>query len=454
MNRIVVKKGLNIPIIGAPSGPIQGISPSKEIGFNFDPFEDIKLRLLVKPGDEVLVGQPLAEDKEVTGRMFVSPAAGRIMDIRRGEKRRLRAIIIERAFQEEQLKFEIQDLHQLSREELLRLLLQAGFFAHIRMRPFNRLANPLHLPRSIFVKAIETAPFVPSPELQIQGYENEFAMGLDALKKLTTGPVHLVFSATSTSKAFLDAKNVEKHMVSGPHPAGCASVHIHNIDPIKKSDDVIWTVTAQDVLFIGNFLLRRKFMTEQVIAIAGPGVLAEKRHYVRARLGHSVGDCVGSRLSPGLQRIIGGNVLTGEKLEMQDFLAPSHTCLTVIPESQDREFLHFFRLGKDKYSATGAYVSGHTKDPTKLYPFTTNQHGEERPFIDGSIYDKVMPMRILTMQLVKAVLAEDFELAEKLGLLEVDSEDFALAEFICPSKVEMVDIIKQGLKNYAKEILG
>ncbi len=146
--------------------------------------------------------------------------------------------------------------------------------------------------------------------------------------------------------------------------------------------------------------------------------------------------------------------MTGEEVAPDDFLGAFHTAVAIIPDVCDREFLHFFRLGSEKYTASRAYLSGHVNNSSKRYFFTTSQHGEERAFIDSSIYQKVMPIKILPMQLVKAVLAEDFELAEQFGLLEIDSEDFALLEFICPSKIKMMDIVKEGLKAFSEEHLG
>lgn len=151
--------------------------------------------------------------------------------------------------------------------------------------------------------------------------------------------------------------------------------------------------------------------------------------------------------------MISGDPLTGEKTTVEDFLGYDHFAFCAIKENFQREFLSFFRLGVDKYSFSRAYLSGHLNPEGREYHFTTNQHGEHRAFIDSSLYDEVQPLDVPTMLLVKAVMAEDFDLAETLGLLEVDSEDFALPSFVCPSKIEMIDIIRQGLKRYSREVL-
>mgnify|MGYP003393349328 CR=1 FL=1 len=468
MVHIKVKRGLDIPIEAGPENSgehIGTLHKPKEIAYDFTSFEEVKLRPLVKAGDEVKIGQPLCEDKDVPGRMFTSPAAGVVFDVRRGEKRKLLAIIITVAEKEEYvankpLAENPSKVAQLSKDTLVSALLAGGLFAHIRSRPFNLLANPAKPARSIFVKAIESAPFLPSAELQVLGKEHEFQVGLAALKKLTEGPVHLVFRHDTTCRAFLEAQGVEKHTVQGPHPAANVSLHINAIDPIKRVDDVVWTVNTLDVIAIGHFLIHGKIATDRVVSIAGEMIAPQKRGYFRARVGHSIESLVEAKLAEkhnDLQhpiRLISGDVLTGDKVELTDFLGFSHTSLCALSDTTSRQFLHFFRLGKDKYTASGAYLSGHLNPHTHKWSFTTSQHGEERAFIDGSVYERVMPLPVLPMQLIRALLSQDFELAEFHGLLEVDAEDFALPEFVCPSKIEMMNIVKSGLQQYAKDSLG
>ena len=470
MAHIKVKRGLDIPIEAGPetSGEhtdIGILEKPKQIAYDFTSFENVKLRPLVKAGDMVKIGQPLCEDKDVPGRMFASPAAGVVFDVRRGEKRKLLAIVITVAEHEEYIeKNPLAEnpakVGSLSKDALIKELLAGGLFAHIRSRPFNLLANPAKPPRSIFVKAVESAPFLPSAELQVLGKEREFQVGLAALKKLTDGPVHLVFRHDTPCKAFLEANGVEKHTVQGPHPAANASLHINAIDPIKRIDDVVWTVNTLDVIAIGHFLIHGKIATDRIVSIAGEMIVTQKRGYFRARVGHLIEALVAARLverKDALQqpvRIISGDVLTGDKVELTDFLGFSHTSLCALSDATSRQFLHFFRLGKDQYTASGAYLSGHLNPTTHKWSFTTSQHGEERAFIDGSVYERVMPLPVLPMQLVRALLSQDFELAEFHGLLEVDAEDFALPEFVCPSKIEMMGIVKSGLQQYAKDSLG
>jgi Na+-transporting NADH:ubiquinone oxidoreductase subunit A len=462
MVHIKIVKGLDIPIKGKPTGPVHTLTLGGEaypqaapsqLALDLTPFTDIKFRLLVKPGDTVKLGQPLAEDRKIPGRMFVSPAGGTIHEIRRGAKRALTNIIIDTAKSEQRQELKKLNPSAANRDELIEVLMLGGIFSLIRVRPFNLLANPTKKPRSIFVKALESAPFAPPAELQVEGYEAEFQKGLDALAKLTEGAVHLVYHKDSTCKAFTGAKNVQLHTAEGPHPIANPSLHIQQIDPILSPEDVIWTLNVHDVVSIGFLLAHGYPHVQKVISIAGPGVLSDRIGYYKVREGMPIAALVSGRVEKGVMRLISGDPLMGHKVQASDFLGFSDYVFCVIPENQEREFLHFFRLGTDKYTFSRAYLSGHFNNADKDYAFTTNQHGEHRAFIDGTLYDKVMPLNIPTMHLVKAVMAEDFELAEKLGLLEVVSEDFALPTFVCPSKMEMTEIMKQGLERYSKEVL-
>lgn len=461
MVNIKISKGLDIPIQGAPEGLIKplvqaGLSHQivpQTIALDLKEFEDTKFRLLVKAGDAVKIGQPLAEDKEASGRMFVSPAAGTVKEIRRGLKRSLQDIVIAVAGHETFQEFSPLNPATATKEELINRLLEAGCFTTIRARPFNLLANPQKPPRSLFIKAIESAPFAPPAELQIAGLEKEFAEGLKALAKVADCPIHLVYRKGTSCRAFSEAAGVQKHTAEGPHPIANQSVHIQKIDPIRSFEDVVWTITAYDVAAIGYLLTRGQCLVEKTISIAGPGILPERTGYFKVRCGSPISSLISGRIPRGSVRLISGDPLMGKKVTAEDYLGYSDTVFTVIPENVEREFLHFMGLGHDKYSFSKGYLSGHLNNKKRKYFFTTNQHGEHRPFIDSTLYDQVMPLEVPTMLLVKAVMAEDFDLAETLGLLEVDSEDFALPTFVCPSKMEMTEIIKTGLKQYAKEVL-
>lgn len=462
MVRIKISKGLDIPIAGKPTGSPKLLVSAEEgaplnallhMGLDLSPFDDLKFKVLVRTGEKVKRGQPLLEDKGAPGRYFVSPAGGVIREIRRGLKRRLLDVIIDVAKEEEIEQHPPVNLQQASRKELVERLKLGGLFPHIRQRPFNLLANPDKVPRSIFIKALESAPFVPPAELQVEGFEKEFQFGLEALTKLTDGSVHLVHHLETKSRAFLDAKGVQKHTAEGPHPIANVSLHIAEIDPIRSPEDVIWTLSAHDVVAIGYFFMHGQYFVSRVISIAGPGILKGKEGYFKVREGYPISALLAGRIQKGSMRLISGDPLNGHRVESEDYLGYEDTVFCAIPENTHREFLHFFRLGLDKYTFSGTYVSGHLDNLHRDYSFTTNQHGEHRPFIDSSISDDVMPLNVSTIYLVKAVMADDYDLAAELGLLEVDTEDFALPSFVNPSKIEMMDIIKNGLRRYAADVL-
>jgi len=459
---IKTTKGLYIPIKGRPEGSPQQIVPSgvatplekpSEIALNLNSFDDVKFKVLVTAGENVKIGQPLTEDKDAPGRFFVSPAGGAVREIRRGLKRRLLDISIDVAKEEERHKLPFLDLARASRQDLIAYLKQGGLFSSIRQRPFNFLANPEKTPRSIFVKALESAPFVPPSEMQVSGYEKEFQLGLDALAKLTDGQVHLVFRHDSSFKAFTEARGVVKHTAEGPDPISSPSLHIERIDPIQSAHDCIWTVDAHTVVAIGYLLASGERFIHRIVSIAGPGIIEGKTGYFKVREGYPITALISGRIRRGYVRLISGDPLTGTKVETGDFIGDDDFCFCAIPENTKREFLHFFRLGINKFSASRAYLSGHISNENREYDFTTNQHGEKRAFVDGSLFDKVMPLNIPTLPLVKAVMAEDYDRAVELGLLTVAPEDFALPTFVDPSKNDMIDIIRHGLKNYASEVL-
>lgn len=449
--KIFVKSGLNIPLEGKPVGSPQDLPSPRQLSLNLDPFDHTRFKVHVKLGDRVKIGQPIVENKSIPGQQFVSPAGGVVSEIRRGLKRRLLDIVVDVDDEEEVFEHGTLGLAS-SRDDVLSFLLRTGVFPHIRMRPFDLVADPQFVPRAIFVHALESLPFVPSAEMQVDGHEAYFQAGLDVLQKLTPGNVHVVYKEGSTCSVFTEAQGVEKHIVVGPHPAGNVSLHIHKIDPIKNPQDFVWTLSALDVLTVGKMVLEGRYFTERIIGCGGSGVIKGRTGFFRARAGFPFSELIANRILEQPLRFISGDPLTGTQVDSQDFLGFYHTAFAIIPENTERQAFHFLRPGFNKYTATKAYVTGHLPSLKRGYAFTTNQHGEERAFIDGKVYERVMPMRIPTMHLVKALVSEDFELAEQLGLLEVTADDFALPTFICPSKIEMIQIVRDALHRYSKEM--
>ncbi|MCB1066965.1 MAG: NADH:ubiquinone reductase (Na(+)-transporting) subunit A [Simkania sp.] len=442
---IRIKRGLDIPLKGNPQGSMQRLSAPTLAFLDLDDFYFLRFSLLKKPGDKVLIGEPLLEDKSCPGRVFVSPAAGTLKEVVRGLKRRILSVKI--SCQVDKEFFDHGHCQTDSKEKLLSHLMKGGLFPHIVVRPCNRLPSPQTIPEAIFVSALSSAPYAPPPELEVQGHETHFQKGLSALATLC--PVHLIMHKNTTTDPFLKASDVEKHTAEGPHPIGNPSLHIAAIHPITRSDQIVWTLTVPNVIAVGRLVSEGKYEQEQVISIAGEGIPESKRGYFKISRGTPVQDLIRGRCDEDSARILSGNPLMGSKVSCHTSLKFFDNTFCVLPEPEEkRRFCHFLRLNAKSYTSTSAYFRR-----KKTAPFTTLQHGEERAFVDSAIYDRVMPLRIPVMHLVKAILAEDFELAESLGLLSVSPEDFALPAFICPSKIEMPEIIHRGLRSYADQYL-
>ncbi len=443
---IKIKKGLDLPFQAPSCEAVEPMRAVTQIGATFGEFGD-RLKLLVKSGDHVLIGTPLAEHKDHRGAIFASPACGKVGEIRRGERRRPLALEIEVDEQELFETFAPCDVEKASLQELIDHFKRSGLFFHLRKRPFSQICSPDQLPRSIFVKAIESAPGVPPAELQVEGFEEAFQIGLQALARI--GPVHLVHRLNTPCRAFCEAAGVARHTVEGPHPSANPSLHIEAIDPIKSARDVVWTIDVVGAITIGISLTEQRYHKKRVVALAGPGIDPTRLCYVAARQGVRIKDLLLLAGDEGNRAIrhISGDPLTGTVAAERDFLGFEHTVVTALPEPSGRQLLHFMRLGLDKFTATKTYLSRLISPFTRKNPFsfTTQQHGDVRAFIDPSLYDAVMPMKIKVVELVKACLAEDFALADRLGLLGVVKEDFALPTFVCPSKIEMGQIIETAL---------
>ncbi|NGX51055.1 MAG: Na(+)-translocating NADH-quinone reductase subunit A [Chlamydiae bacterium] len=438
---IRIKDGLDIPLGGVPEGALKTFALSKRVALDLSPFEALRFTLLKKEGERVEGGEPLVEDKSVPGRFFVSPASGTISEVVRGLKRRILSIVIETDREQKVVEHEPLAV-QSDPSVIMARLKEGGLLPHIRMLPCDRLAHPDHLPDVIFVKALESAPFAPPSELQVEGREEEFSAGLEVLARFC--PVHLIYKKGCTFPPFINAASVERHSGAGPHPIANPSVHIAALHPILKRDQVVWSLDVSDVAAVGKLITKGVYETTRVISVAGEGMEEERRGFFRVNRGTNILDLVGGR--EGV-RYISGDPLMGVKVEPNGFLGFTHQILCALPEGgEKRELFHFLRVSRKGYSATKAYLT-RGKSPQ----FTTLQHGEERAFVDSSIYDRVMPLPIHTLPLIKALLAEDFERAEKLGLLEVSPEDFALPAFLCPSKIEMVEIIQRGQRGYSAQ---
>jgi len=446
--QIKLKKGLNVKLNGEAEKSLIASQHINTYAIKPGDFRGIVPKLLVKEGDAVTAGSPVFYCKSDERLLIPSPVSGKITAIIRGEKRVIEEIQIEASLEQEYIDFGKALPVALSKEQITEKLLKSGLWSLIRQRPYSMIANPSDQPKAIFISAFDTAPLAPDYDYIVHGKGDKFQAGLDALAKLTEGKLHLnINPELNLTKVFSNSKNVEITSFSGPHPSGNIGIQIHHINPINKGD-VIWYVNAQDVICIGNLFLEGKYDAVKIIALAGSEVLHPRYHKVIS--GCRITSLLEHNVTNGNLRYISGNPFTGTKISSDGFLGFYDHQLTVIPEGDHYEFFGWAKPGLNKFSFSRSYFSWLT--PWKKYTLDTNFHGGERAYVVTGEYEKVLPMDILPMQLIKACIAEDIELMEKLGIYEVDEEDFALVEFVDTSKTEIQQIIRNGLELIRKEM--
>jgi len=443
----LINKGLDIKLLGDSEKNIVDYS-AKRFAVKPTDFIGVFPKMMVAEGDLVQVGTPLFYDKNRTNIIFTSPVSGKVEALKRGAKRRLLEVIIQSDDKFDAVQFAPQKVDGMSREAIIETMLQSGIWPMLRQRPYSVIANPAETPKAIYVPAFDTSPLAPDFDLVVQGKGDEFQTGLDVLKKLTNGPVHLnVDAKNTTSKVFLNSKNVQINKFSGPHPTGNVSVQASKISPINKGE-LIWYLYPQDVITIGNFFLTGKVDFTRIIALAGSEVL--KPRYYKTVLGACIKRMVDGNLTKGNNRTISGNVLTGEKIEMDGFVGFYDSMVTVIPEGNEAEFFGWLLPGFNKFSFSKTFLSW--MFPNRKYRLNTNLHGGHRSLVMTGKYEQVFPFDIYPMALLKAIMVEDIDAMENLGIYEIDAEDFALCEVIDTSKTEMQSIVRKGLELMRKEM--
>jgi Na+-transporting NADH:ubiquinone oxidoreductase subunit A len=445
---VKLKKGLDIRIKGVAEKNLAGEVLSVFYGVKPVDFPGLTPKLDVKPGDKVLAGTPLFHDKIHPEIIFVSPVSGKVVSINRGDRRKLLEIVVEKEG-DEFITFGKSDPNFLSREKVKETLLKSGLWSVVRQRPYHIIANPNDLPKAIFISGFDSSPLAPDYNFIMENSSPVcFKTGLSALKRLTDNRINLVLSGKGNFAEILEkADGVEISRFSGPHPAGNVGIHIHHLDPINKGE-IVWFVNLQDVLAIGRLFEEGIYKQERIIALTGSEVLHPQ--YYKVRSGTSIWEMVKDNVRNGNLRYISGNVLTGSRIESNGFLGYYDSQVTVIPEGDYYEFFGWMLPGISKFSFSKTFAS--SLIPRKSYVLDTNLHGGERAFVITGQYEKVVPMDIYPMQLFKAILAEDIDSMENLGIYEVAEEDLALCEFICPSKIEIQSIVRKGLDLMIREM--
>ena len=447
---IRLKNGLNINLFGDADKVYATIKPtniSNKYVLKPTDFHGLTPKLKVKVDDDVEAGSPLFFDKLNPKIVFCSPVSGKVLEIIRGEKRRILEIVITADDDLVYKKFDVSNSKELTRNQIIETMLSGGVWPFVRQKPYDVIANPTDFPKAIFISAFKSTPLSIDNDFALYGMEDLFQLGLDYITKLSNGKTHLnVDGNTNVSKVFKDAKGVQINKISGPHPAGNVGIQVHHLDPINKGE-IIWYLEPQDVIAIARLFKYGRYDVSRIVALAGSQV--SKPKYYRTISGVSVSNLLTDNLNDGDNRIISGDVLTGKKINFEGNLSFYDTTISVIPEGNEQEFLGWILPGFDKFSASKTFFSW--LNPSKKYTINSNMHGEERAYVVTGNYEKVLPMDIYPLQLIKAIMIEDIELMENLGIYEVSAEDFALCEFICTSKIEVQSIIRHGLDLVRKE---
>ena len=444
---IRLNKGLNIQLIGESEQVYSASEFSKTFELKPTDFHGLTPKLTVKIGDKVKAGTIIFIDKYNEMVKFCSPVSGEVTDIVRGEKRRSLKVVIISDIEIEYESLKIEKTTDLNREKIIDKMCSNGVWPFIRQKPYDVIANPLDTPKSIFISAFNSDPIAIDNDFALYGKDELFQYGLDIITKLTSGITHLNIDGYSNpSKVFADAKGVQVNKISGMHPSGNVGVQIHHIDPINK-DDIIWYLSPQDVITIATLFKKGKYDVSRIIAVSGSQI--KNPRYYRTIAGTSVFNFLKDNLNEGKTRVISGNVLTGKKIDVNGTLGFYDYQINAIPEGDESEFLGWISPGLKKFSASRSFFSWLT--PSKKYSLNANLNGEERAYVMTGQYEKVLPMDIYPNQLIKAIMIEDIELMENLGIYEVSPEDFALCEFVCTSKIEVQKIIRHGLDLVRKE---
>lgn len=443
---IKLRKGLNIKLKGSAEKALDKLPVPATVALKPTDFPGLTPKLSVKVDAEVKAGDALFYDKYHPEILFTAPLGGKVISINRGERRKILEVVISTDEKVGSAAFTKADPSGLSAEEVKEQILKSGLWPFIKKRPYGIIANPEEKPKAIYISTFDTAPLAPDYNFVMEGQMDTFQTGVDALAKLTEGKVNLGINAGS---AFTSVKNVVVNSFEGPHPAGNVGIQIANTNPINKGE-VVWTINVQDVLFIGRLFETGNVDFTRTVALAGSEVKAPK--YVQTVLGAPMKDLVDGKLikTDYNKRIISGNVLTGTKVSEKCFLSYYDSLVSVIPEGDEYEFLGWADPGFNKFSATKAYFG--KLFPKKEYTMNANIHGGERAFVLSNQYEKLVPMDILPVYLLKAILVNDIDKMENFGIYEVVEEDFALCEYACTSKIEVQKILREGINTMIKEL--
>ncbi len=458
-----VKVGLDLPISGGPQQEVHPGATVASVAIVAADYLGMRPAMAVKPGDVVKRGQLLFEDRKVAGVRFTSPGAGTVTAVNRGEKRALQSVVVELSETEsagEPTEEELQgfrsfvgtDPAELSREQVQALLSESGMWSALRARPFSRTPSPTaDAAHAIFVTASDTHPLAPAVDTVLEGRQDDFRRGLDAVSKLTEGKTYLCKMA-GTKVSAEGAKGVTVEEFSGPHPAGTVGMHIHTLQPVSRLKSV-WHLGYQDVIAIGELFRTGVLPVERIVSLAGP--MVDKPRLLRTRVGASLDDLTAGgelRTPEGELRVVSGSVLHGRSArgDVHGYLGRYHQQVTALAEPHQREFMRMMMPGTNVFSTVRAFV-GSIFGRGRKFEFDASANGSHRAMVPIGMYERVLPMDLMATHLLRALLVNDTVYAETLGALELDEEDLALCTMVCPCKNDYCSALRETLTMIEKE---
>ncbi len=446
-NVIKLRKGLDINLKGKAAKQKFSVKAAAQYALVPDDFVGMTPKVVVREGDKVKAGDALFVNKKQTDVKFASPVSGVVQAVVRGDRRKVLRVVVEADKDQQYVDFGQKQVASLDGDAVVKALLEAGLFGYINQLPYAVSTTPDQKPRAVFVSALRDMPLAGDFEYELQGNEEDFQTGLTVLSKVA--PVYLGIGAKQTSKALTGAKDVEVNVFDGPCPAGNVGVQVNNIAPVNKGE-VVWTVDPTAVIFFGRLFRTGKVDLRRLVAVAGSEIT--KPEYAEVLVGQPIADLLEGKLAAKDHvRIINGNPLTGRKATMDDFVGGHTSEITVIPEGDNvDEMLGWILPRTNDFSVSRSYFSW-LFGKNKEYALDARVKGGERHMIMSGEYDKVLPMDIYAEYLIKAIIAGDIDRMEQLGIYEVAPEDFAVAEFVDSSKLELQHIVRQGLDMLRKE---
>lgn len=413
------------------------VQPANFIGMSPIP------KVEVEPGQQIKAGDVLFFDKKRPEIKYVAPVSGEVLAVNRGEKRSIKEITILADKDVQYRTWSAPDIENSSRDTLVQFLLETGGWTLLRQRPFDIVPDPEDTPRDIFISTFDTAPLAPDLNVVVAGKGEAFQKGLDVLGKLTDGKVYLGLDArdkVAPAAIFTKAQGVEKHWFRGKHPAGNVGIQIHHIKPVKAGDRV-WALGVQEVITLGALFTENRFNAARIVVLTGAEL--QQPMYVKTYIGANLGELLKGNLKNDHIRIVSGDVLSGKQKSQESFLNFYDDQVTVIEEGDDYALFGWLlpRLVPSVSRALPSFLLPNTE-----FKVNTNTYGEKRAFVVTGQYESVLPMDIYPQHLMKAILANDFELMEGLGIYELSEEDIALCEFVCTSKQPLQAILREGLE--------